>query len=453
MRTITSLALTVPPIFTIALFAACGGGTPSTTGGGGGSLLDGGTDAPTDAPADVKFDIPPPPDTGIPNPCSLPGSVHFTSSGVTTVPGAQSPVDLSFLHLPDGFCAHYYATVGNTRQIRMAPGGELFVASPTGLTTGGGPGGQNAIVVLPDDNQDGVADTPVVFMANLPKTQGLMFTPGWFYYQNDTKIFRVPYAPFDRQPSGGSELLADITFYYSPLHWPKPIDIADDGTIYVGNGGDQGEPCVNPHPFHGGILKLDGSPMGAQVAKGFRNPIGLRCSRGHNRCFALELAKDYTAATGGREKMVPIRQGDDWGFPCCATKDLPYTEWPAEDCSNIVPEDVSFLIGDTPMDLDFAPASWPGIWSGRAMIATHGAAGSWVGARVVGVAMDPNTGMPMPATNINGMNMGGMSDFATGWDDGTLSHGRPMTVAFAPDGRMFLGNDTLGIIIWIAPID
>lgn len=447
MRSIASLVFVALPLTLTAAFAACSS-TVGTTGGGGA-----GTTTTQDGGSDAPIDVPPPPDTGIPHACSLPGSVHFTAGGVTTVAGNPSPVDLSFLHLPDGFCAHYYATVGNTRQIRFAPGGELFVASPTGLTTGGGPGGQNAIMVLPDDDQDGVADAPVTFLPNLPKTQGMMFTPGFFYYQDDTKIFRVPYSAFDRKPSTASTLVADIQVYYSPLHWPKPIDIADDGTIYIGNGGDQGEACVTPHPFHGGILKLDGTPGAAQVSKGFRNPIGLRCARGHNQCFALELAKDYTASVGGREKMVPIRQGDDWGFPCCATKDLPYVDWPGSDCSGIVSEDVSFLIGDTPMDLDFAPDTWPSTWAGRAMVATHGAAGSWIGARVVGVAMDPNTGLPLPGTNINGQNMGGMADFATGWDDGTLQHGRPMTVAFARDGRMFLGNDTQGIILWIAPID
>jgi hypothetical protein len=36
---------------------------------------------------------------------------------------------------------------------------------------------------------------------------------------------------------------------------------------------------------------------------------------------------------------------------------------------------------------------------------------------------------------------GALSGFATGWDDGTLSHGRPAAVAFAADGRLFLGNE------------
>lgn len=411
-------------------------------------------DAPVDAPSDAPVDAPPPSDGGgIANPCALPGSVQFTANGTLVVPGNPSPVDLSFLHLPTGFCVHYYGTVGNARQIRQAPGGEIFVASPTQGTTGGGANGKNAVVVLPDDDHDGVADAPVTFLSGLPSTQGLMFANGHFYYQDGTKIMRVPYAAGDRKPSGPSEQVANIGVYTSPLHWPKPLDIADDGTIYVGNGGDQGESCDPSHPFHGGILALDGPAGGTQIAKGFRNPIALRCAKGHNRCFAVELAKDYTAGGGGREKVVPIHKNDDWGFPCCATQNLPYTDSPpGTDCSKIAPEKASVLIGDTPFGIAFDSGKWPGMWANRAYVTTHGAAGSWTGARLVAYAMDTSTGLLQPGTNINGMDTGGMVDFATGWDDGTLTHGRPAAVELSEDGRLFVSNDNNGVILWIAPL-
>lgn len=385
--------------------------------------------------------------------CDLPGAVRFTTGQRVIVPGGQDAGKLGFLSLPDGFCAHAFATVPNARQLRFAPGGELFVASPTGTTTGGGPGGKDAILVLADDNGDGVADAPTQFLGMLPLTQGLLFTPGFFYYQDNTKIMRVPYVTGDRTPRAASELVADITIYSSGLHWPKTLDMADDGTIYVANGGDQGEVCDPAHPFHGGILKLDGSPGGTPVAKGFRNPIAVRCAKGHDRCFAAELAKDYSATTGGREKLVPIRQGDDWGFPCCATKDLPYLESPVgTDCSAVTPEDVGFYIGDTPFGIAFTPSTWPAAWQNHALVVTHGAAGTWAGARMVAAKLDPTTGLLLPGSNTGGTNTGSLTDFATGWDDGTRMHGRPAAVDFAADGRLFVADDATGFIFWIAPM-
>jgi len=386
--------------------------------------------------------------------CDLPGSVQTTANGLVVVPGGPANAsDLSFLHLPVGFCAHFFAKVGNTRQLRFAPGGELFVASPTRATTGNGQGGKAAIIVLPDDDHDGTADRAMTFLDRLPATQGLLFANGYLYYQDGTKIMRVPYRQGDRTPSGSSEQVADITIYVSSGHWPKTLDIADDGTIYVGNGGDQSERCDPAHPFHGGILKLDGSRGGTPVAKGFRNPISLRCSRGHNLCFTVELTRDYTATQGGREKLVPIRQGDDWGFPCCATKDLPFPDiTPVPDCSTVASEHDSFIVGDTPFDLDFETGRWPAPWNNRVYVPLHGAAGSWEGARLVAIGLDPNTGELLPGSSLGGEPSGALMEFATGWDDGTFLHGRPAVVAFAADGRLFLGNDNNGDIVWIAPL-
>ncbi len=75
------------------------------------------------------------------------------------------------------------------------------------------------------------------------------------------------------------------------------------------------------------------------------------------------------------------------------------------------------------------------------------------GARVVAVALDPATGLPEPASELSGSTapLDNMLDFATGWDTGMQNHGRPAAIAFAPDGRMFVGDDWSGVIVWMAP--
>jgi glucose/arabinose dehydrogenase len=438
--------------FVLALMPACSSGSP-------GDSSDAGHDAtsPQEAgpmPAGGTF-------------CALPGSVVHRTGGVTTVVpgGAASLPDLTWLQIPEGFCAHHFGVVPNARQIRFAPGGEAFVASPTTGTTGGGTGGLAAIVVVPDDNHDGVADGVDTFLDGLPSTQGLLFVPGFFYYQDGEVIRKLAYARGQRQAPGPGTPAIDVTVHVSPLHWPKALDVADDGTIYVGNGSDQGEVCFGSRPFVGGILRIDGTPDGAEVAKGFRNPIAVRCQRGKNHCFVTELALDYSEPQGGREKLVLVQPGD-FGYPCCATTNVPYTDVQAENdagapagtpsCGNITPELAAFHIARTPFGIEFAPSTWPAPWGGRIIVSFHGAAGTWTGANVTALAVDSATGLPQPTTEL-GLAPGALppteSMFAAGWDDGKHDHGRPADMAVSSDGRLFLNNDTTGEILWVAPID
>jgi glucose/arabinose dehydrogenase len=444
--TILLLGLVAPPV--AASLASCGGGGAHATADSGSSDALG------------RADITPPPDGTF---CALPGSFVWAAQGVAVMPGGPaSAPDLSWLTLPPGFCAHYFGTVPDVRQLRFAPGGELFVASPTSVTTGGNyTEGLAAIAVLPDDDHDGLADATFTFLGGLPSVQGLLFANGSFYYQDGATLRSVAYRAGDRSPSAPPYAVATISALQDGLHWPKVMDIARNGTIYVTNGGSQSDPCLSSKEMRGGIFALQPDGTATPVARGFRNPIALGCEVDHDACLAIELALDYSESAGGREKLVPVRAGDDWGYPCCATQNRAYSglsygdTGAAPDCSGTVPEADSFVIGHTPFGLDFETGKWAAPWQRRVFVTLHGAAGSWTGARVVAIALDPATGVPLPATELgaSGRNPGAMLEFASGWDDGTHAHGRPAPIAFARDGRLFLGDDRNGLIVWIAPVE
>ena len=391
--------------------------------------------------------------------CALPGSVIWDGASSAVVPGGHAPTDLSWLALPAGFCAHYFATVPHARQVRIAPGGDVFVASPSQYTPGGGGAGLGAVVVLPDDDHDGQADSIMTFLGNLPATQGLMFANGAFYFQNDGVIESLTFAPRDRQPSAQPQTMTTVPVAPESDHWSKVLDIAQDGSIYVSNGSGQSEACLSSRPTKGAIFRVEKDGSETVMAKGFRNPIAMRCETNHDVCLVAELEKDGPATSGAREKIVALRQGDDWGFPCCATKDTPYAGVTYQDtgqppdCSGVATEDVQFVIGHTPFGIDFEGDKWSTPWAGRAFVTLHGDVGSWTGARVVAIALDPATGLPLPASEIGGADPNNLLDFAHGWDDGTRAHGRPAAISFAPDGRLFLTDDWNGVVVWIAPVD
>lgn len=477
--------LAVPTLCGMAA-AACSGGAHNGVGGEGvGSGADGGdaatpgadgadvdaksvVDATTEADAGIDADA----QTGDELPldldakppqgafCALPGSVVFTPQGPQVVPGSDaSTPDIGWLDLPVGFCAHYYGTVPMTRQLRFAPDGHLFVSSPTASTVGGANDGLGAIVILPDDDHDGVADSNVTYLGMLQFIQGLYFGGGYLYYQaTETQIARIPFKNGDLSPTGSSQTVTTITLPQASEHWAKMLDVAQDGTLYVTNGSTQSESCLSTRPPFGTINKVNPDGTTSVVAKGFRNPISMRCETSHDVCLVTELALDYSTAMGGREKLLPVRQGDDWGFPCCATQGVAYAGTTYQDtgqtpdCSGVAAEPVSFMIGETPFGVDIEESGkWPAPYGGRAYVSMHGEYGSWVGARVLSIGLD-SSGMPLTATDLDGGESANMTDFATGWDDGRQDRGRPGTITFAPDGRMFVGNDQSGMILWIAPV-
>jgi len=92
-------------------------------------------------------------------------------------------------------------------------------------------------------------------------------------------------------------------------------------------------------------------------------------------------------------------------------------------------------------------------YAGAAFVTVHGAYGSWAGARVVVVAVDPGTGLPRPGSTLPNVSNGAMTSSPVVGTTVRTPTGRPSPIAFAPDGRLFLGNDNSGDIFWIAPFD
>jgi glucose/arabinose dehydrogenase len=456
----SALALAASPVCAALLSAAAcstssGGSQPADGGspGADATVVDGGG-VPNGAVV-LPVDARPPSSTF----CGSPGTWVTTAQGPEVIPDPAHPfVDLSWLTLPQGFCAHFFATVPTSRQLRFAPGGDLFVASPTTPTTGGAGNGIAGIAVLPDDDHDGYADSVVTFLDNLPSTQGLLFNGGYFYFQDHISVLRVPFHPGDRAPSGSPELVTTVPLQQDALHWPKVMDVAQDGTFYVTNGSTQSEDCQPGSAPFGAVLSVSADGGTSVVARGFRNPIALRCETNHDVCLAVELSLDYSGPTG-REKIVPVRPGDDWGFPCCATQGTPYPgiTYPDDggvpDCSGVANESVAFWIGQTPFGIDFEPGLWPAPWGGRAFVTLHGEVSLWEGAGLLAIALDPNSGLPLGASDVDSGFAGqNAMTFATGWADKRKDHGRPAPLAFAPDGRLFLGDDQKGAIVWIAPV-
>ena len=364
-----------------------------------------------------------------------------TSGSFCAITPANLPPDV---RVPDGFCIRRYASVRTPRVLAFAPNGDLFVASPSEFTPGGAPLGMGSILVLPDDDRDGLADPARVYLASVPSVHGLLFDPDALLYTLGTGVFRSPYAAGDRTASAPATAHAQLASLPDTVRWTHTLARGTDGALYVTMGQHDTGMCPVFNRRAGSVQRIGPGmpPTGATVIDGLRNPMYMRC-KPWGACYAAELSNDSWGAYGGVEKLIQLRQGDDYGFPCCIDHDRTWPGTPrGYDCGRVALSVQTYPLNDTPFGFDWAPSSWPAPYGGAFFVGLHGVVGTWTNTGVQWAPTDPATHRPTRPTEF----------FARGWGRGAPIQGRVTDLVFAPDGRMFLSDDQDGGIYWVAPV-
>lgn len=453
-RPLVLLACAVP-VASLAVFAACS------------SKKDEGA-APPGADAamssDARSDIGPSGEPPAPGPtCTITDIAPGTGKRFCELPGADAPD----IFVPPEFCVREFTTtpIMEARVLRFAPNGDLFVAAPSMLTPGGASDGPGAIVVLPDDDADGRADAVLTYAGpsprngstcatleadpkNLACVHGLLFSGGYLYFTRSDEVRRFPYTAGQRAaPPATSELVATLGgAAIADVRWTHTLEQPKSGGIYVSRGRMDTSACSPEEMKRGAVfaLHVDGKapvPVTPElVADGFRNPMYLRCSPSScGDCYASELTGDNWGGVGGREKVALLaKKGESWGYPCCVARDVSAPGWDAQNCANVGHEHVAIPLHDTPFGLDFDRGGFPEPYRHGLFAALHGVITSFGGTGVVWLKTDPTSLRPVGEPKL----------FVAGF--GSPS-GRATDVVFAPDGRMFVADDTSGKIYWVAP--
>lgn len=190
------------------------------------------------------------------------------------------------IRLADGFRATVFAdNLGTARHAAVRADGVLYVA----LRRRGASGG---LVALQDTDGDGAADVVKPFHESLNGT-GIGFYKGFLYYSSSTELFRVAFDGHELVPSGAPELM--ITFPAQRQHSSKPFTFDGAGNIYVNVGApsnacqiksrSKGSPGQDPCPLlvdRAGIYRFAAEKAGQvhtkdayKYATGIRNAMSL----------------------------------------------------------------------------------------------------------------------------------------------------------------------------------
>lgn len=363
----------------------------------------------------------------------------------------------SLLKLPSGFKAQVFAKLDASgadyfrgpRMMTFDNEGNLYVSL----------GRDNKVIMLPDSNHDGVADSVTLVADNLNAPNGLAFNNGSLLVANQDGVVRL-------QKQNGLWPAGKITPIISGLatggHALKTIKISPDGYLYI-NVGSSCNVCAETDPLRATILRytVDGKPAGALTTLGWHAPTavwasGLRNSQGfawHPKTGAMFATNDGADNRSDSKGGVPndevppehlnrIEPGKNYGWPYCWGDHLPDLNFISDEgyCANTRAPDITFTAHSTPIGITFlSQAKFPTEYKNDAIVALHG---SWnrkglSGYKLVRVKFGDVSNPYRPTEVV---------DFATGWLNNNSAWGRPVDVIVGPDGALYVSDDRAGMI-------
>jgi glucose/arabinose dehydrogenase len=381
------------------------------------------------------------------------------------------------LEVPKGWKASVYARVPGARMEAVTPEGHLLVSQPS----------NGSVVEL---SGSGTPSERVV-LAGLESPQGLAFAKrgsGWTLYVGESD--QIDAYPWHDGSVGGQQVIApdlpDETPAGDDIHREKDVVVAPDGRIYFDVGSSSNaSPADRGYDPPRGVIDSVGPEGGAVkvVMTGVRNGEGLalapdgtvwtainnrdeipypfhREAEGHGEAFG-EVVRSYVN-NHPVDEVAPVSQGRDLGWPLCnpeqgkstppgSLADVPFIPdsvtnptRKALDCAKLRPLEVGLPAHSAPLGMSFLEGTKvPAPWSGGAVIAAHG---SWDreeprAPAVLWLRWDGKHHTLLPAQTLVG---GFQESNGERW-------GRPVDVVPAPEGALYVSDDTAGAVYKLTP--
>ena len=361
------------------------------------------------------------------------GAALALAGCVGLLPQPAPSADLSTIRLPPGFAIEFFARdLGFPRFMALDPRGTLLVSVPRA----------GRVIALPDENRDGRADAVVPVVEGLELPHGLAFLDGQLYVAETGRVLRFDYDPATRRVGGPPTVVVpDLPARGS--HWTRTIAIGPDRRLYVSVGSSCNS-CEERDPRRAAIYRYDADGRaGAPFATGLRNAVGIAFRPGAAELWATVNGRDWLGDDRPAEYVTRVEEGGFYGWPYCHWTSAGPAPDPdlvgGDHCRAARRPSFLYQAHTAPLGLAFyTGAQYPPEYRGDLFVALHG---SWnravpAGYKVIRVRV----GGPAPVAE----------DFATGWLVGGRSWGRPVDLAVAPDGALFLSDDSLGAVYRIS---
>ena len=345
-----------------------------------------------------------------------------------------TPEMVSTLKLPAGFRLKTFATLEGARMLAFAPNGDLYVTRRAP---------HNDVVLLRDANKNGRAEL-IRSVASIENVHGLAIRDGKIYLAAVREFYVA-----DILPDGG---LSEPRVLYSDLpdagqHPNRTVKFSPQGKLIL-SVGSTANAAPEPNPENATMLELEPDGSGRTIyAKGLRNTIGFDWSPLDGGLWGMDHGIDWLGDNEQTEELNYIQRGAHYGWPFVYDdKEFNLHLNPLETLGHSREEFAAMTESpvaglqphSAPMEMLFYRGTqFPARYRNKAFVALHG---SWNRAKPVGYKV----------VTIEFSSSGGARarDFLTGFylPETNAHFGRPCGMAEAPDGSLFLSDDSGGAI-------
>jgi glucose/arabinose dehydrogenase len=302
---------------------------------------------------------------------------------------------------------------------------------------------QGDVLLLRDDDSDGVSEGNMQVANKLMGVHGITFNESWVYLATPTGVYRAPVA-MDGTFGSPQKIIDDLPD--GGQHGNRTLAVGPDGKLYI-SVGSSCNACAETNPEHATLLRaeLDGSAR-TIFASGLRNTIGFGWHPTTGELWGMDHGSDWLGDDLPPEELNRLRAGANYGWPYCYgdRRIDPIIMEPAEGdkatyCAMSEPPVLSVQAHGAPIGLVFYQAtSFPLEYRNDAFIALRG---SWnrsfaTGYKIVRLRFD-GEGAPLQ-----------FEDFVTGFliEDGKAEFGRLAGIAVAADGALLFTDDENGVV-------
>jgi len=334
--------------------------------------------------------------------------------------------------VPVGFHINVFAKDFKVpRLLTVALNGDIFVADS----------GAGQVIILRDPQHTGGAQQREIFADHLNRPFGIAFHDDYVYVGNTNEVVRFRYDKQTSKRTGQAEHIMDLP---SGGHFTRTLAFSQDGTKLYVSVGSSSNIDIEKDQRRGAVLVSDPDGKNARVfASGLRNAVGLAIEPTTGAVWVSVNERDELGDDLPPDFFTSIKDGGFYGWPYSYIGDNvdPRVKPQRPDlvAKAIIPD---VLLGPHVAPLQFAfytGKQFPESYRGGAFVAEHG---SWNratrnGYQVAFVGFKDGKAVADPVPFLTGL----VTD-----PTGKNVNGRPVGVAFAPDGSLLVSDDGGGLI-------